>query len=469
MPTLAIQLDSRGATAVLADPAKADSGRFLGSAVVEQPGEAAVLAERLKQAFPQLRGARPEIAVALGADDVRVRRLPIPPAPPEELPAIVALQAAREANTEAEELVVDFLPPGDGASDPVEAFVAWADRTTVGWWEEVAAKLGGKLVVVTSRPLATLSLAQPSEGKTLVVVSRAGGSIDYAAQSGGTPTLLRSAAVRQDDPGGERRELSRTLLSLTDAEPQVFVSEPGEGESIDWGAVVSDTGGDVQTLQSLQAGAAVGLLRSRCCALTPSLNLADPRRPPPVESGKRRQVLLAATAATVLLAGGWMAYERLADIDRQIEVKRAEIAEAEQALEAFEPYRERVASIDAWRATDVTWLDEIERLGRKLRPLKLDSKDFPVESDVRVSRLHATIVAGRGESGGKIELTATARSSSTRELEARLRDATHPVEPISIAENPSGDEYRFDYTALLRSPAATEQDGSDEPTAGGSP
>ncbi|CAN0365670.1 unnamed protein product, partial [Ectocarpus sp. 4 AP-2014] len=200
------------------------------------------------------------------------------------------------------------------------------------------------------------------------------------------------------------------------------------------------------------AAASIGLAATAAGEATPCLNLADPRQPPVVETGRRRQILLGATAATVLLAAGWMAYQRVADLDRQIADKRAEIAEAEASVEAFEPYRDRVTAIDGWRSSDVTWLDELERLGRKLRPVTLDGDDFPEESDVRATLVRATALTSRGESGGKIELAAAARSSSTRELEARLRDESHPVEPISLAESPAKDAYRFDYSALLRAP-----------------
>lgn len=465
MPTLALQLDSRGVVAVLSEPTKAGGLRFAESAIVDRLDDPTKQAETLTQGLKALLGGRVELLVALGPEDLRVKRLPAPPAPPEELPAIVALQAAREAGADAEDLVVDFLPPADAADGPTETFVAWADRITIEHWQEVATKLGGKLVAVTPRPLATLSLVSVTEASLPLLVSRAGDAIDFAATTAGEPTLLRSAHLGEGGDAAAGRELSRTLLSFPDAEPRILHSSAtADGDSIDWSKIANQFGAEPAALQGLEATAALGLAYGYATGTTPSLNLADPRRPPVAETGRRRQVLLVATAATVLLAGGWMAYERVADLDRQIESKRAEIAEAEKAVEAFEPYRERVAAIDAWRVSDVTWLDEIERLGRQLRPVTLDGKDFPEDADVRVSQLRATALAGRGESGGKIELTATARSSSTRELEARLRDDTHPVEPISIAENPAGDAYRFDYTALLRSPAATDED--DLPTGG---
>lgn len=464
MSVLAIQTDSRGVTAVLADRPQAGKAAWSGCATVPLSDDPSTLVDTLKAALPGLRGKRPDVFVALGTEEARVRRLPVPAAPPEELPAIIAMQAAREATAEVEEIVADFLPP-DGSAE--ETFVAWCDATKLAFWEEVAAKLGGKLQAATPRPLATLALAG---GGVTVLVSRAGDALDFAAAStttanNGAPSLLRSVYLGEGDASVISRELSRTLLSLGDADPQVLHAEPSpdaDQRSIDWQTIAGRLGTDGNSLRACHASAAVGLLITATNSDTPSINLADPRRPPVVETGRRRQVLLGATAATVLFAASWMAYQRVADLDRQIEAKRAEIEEATEAVEAFEPYRNRVAAIDAWRASDVTWLDEIERLGRKLRPVPLDGVDFPEDSDVRLTQVRATSLTSRGESGGKIELAAAARSSSTRGLEARLRDDRHPVEPISIAENPSKDAYRFDYNALLRSPAAGEEAGEEE-------
>lgn len=468
MSILALQTDSRGVTAVLVDRPKAGAARFVGAATAAASGEPGKLADALKAALPGLRGARPEVLVALRPEDARVRRLPLPPAPPEELPAIVAMQAAREAAGDSDQIIADFLPLAAGAA---ETFVAWADRSILDFWEEVATKLGGDLAAVAPRPLATLALAGSSDA---LVVSRAGDAIDFAAAADdGGPSLLRSSHLGEGGEGGAaaaRRELSRTLLSLEGAEPRVEHAEPGEdAPPLDWPAVAVKLGTDGAVLAELHAAAAVGLAVTAAGGATPILNLADPRKPPAVETGRRRQVLLGATAATVLLAGAWMAYDRVAGLDRQIEAKRAEIAEATEAVEAFEPYRERVAAIDAWRASDVTWLDEIERLGRKLRPKMLDQADFPADADVRVTQLRATALTSRSESGGKIDLSAAARSSSTRGLEARLRDDLHPIEPISIAENPAKDAYRFDYTALLRSPPAGDEPLDSEPPESDSP
>lgn len=435
-------------------------------ATVATHDKPAALAEALKSALPKGLLGRLELAVALGPDVVRVRRLAVPPVPEAELPAIVAMQAAREAAANVDEHIVDFLPPGE-ADDSTTLLTIAADDSTLKYWREVADELGGKLVAAVPRPLATQMFGAVSDQSAAVVITSAGDAIDLVATLDGRPYLLRSA--RGEAAVGER-ELRRTLLSMSELidDPEAVMiaasdtALSGRSVPIDWAAIGGELGADTDTIAGLRdAAAATGLALGMVRGEKLSLNLADPRRPPVEQTGRRRQILLAATAATVLLAGGWWAYGRLANLDRQITEKQAEMAEARRAVEAFDPYRERVAALDQWRLSEVTWLDEIERLGRKLRPVPLDEKDFPTENDLRVTQFVATAVVGGDEPGGRINLSALARSTSTRELETRLRDAQHPVEPISTAETPATDAYKYKYSVLLRAPAEVET--SDEP------
>ena len=448
MSILAIQVDSRGVTALSTGSRTTE--------IVPLTDEAGDLAAALREKLPSLRGAKPRVGVALGPDAVKVRRLPIPPAPEAELPPIVALQAAREAGVETEDLVVDFLPPTSEVEGPAETFVCWTGVEVVAFWQEVTSKLGGELAVLTARPLALGGLID--DESVAAVASRSGDAVDIAITGSDAPRLLRSAHVG-DNAVAARRELTRSLLSADGESVSAVLTDfetNAEGHTpIDLSSALGD-GFDA----GIEASTAGGLFASMSQARSPSLNLADPRKPPVVETGRRRLAILAAAAAAAVLAGVWVAYDRVAALDRQIAEKKATIAAADETLERFEPIQDKVAAIDAWRRSDVTWLDELERLGRKLRPATLDAKDFPAASDVRVSQVRATALLGRGQRGGKIDLTAQARSSSTRDAESRLRDETHPVEPISIAENTGGDAYRYDYSATLLSPAYSDEEAA---------
>ncbi len=474
VPFLALQTDSRGVTAVVVDGTP--GGGVLGVASVDLPADAGKLVAALKSSLGKSLAGRLEVGIALGADTARVRRLVVPPVPAEELPAIVAMQAARDAAVDVEGLVVDFLPPGESPAEQGTLLVASTEASVLDFWRAVAEGLGGKLSIAAPRPLATIALAADLDAPIVVVATDAGEAIDFVVRVGGVPHLLRSA---RSDQAGASRELRRTLLALNevagDEQPMVVSGADGLGNAatpLDWKAVAESLGGAATQLRA--AGAACGLALAHQRGDISALNLVDPRKPPVAETGRRRQVLLAAATATVLAAGAWMAYERVASLDRQIQEKQAEIAEARKSVKAFDPYRERVATLDDWRQSDVTWLDEFERLGRKLRPESLDSEGFPAENDLRVTQLVATALVGGDEPGGRIDLVAQARSTSTSELESRLRDSLHPVRPISTSETPAQDAYRYKYNVLLRAPAEVQEvelqeTDADEPQAAEDP
>lgn len=455
MTLLALQSDSRGLTALLVEPGK--SAQLLGAVTVARVSAADAQADALKAALPALRGTKLELLVGLGPDEARVRTLTVPPAPEEELPTIVAMQAGREASTDADGLVVDFIASPADEQAP-GALVCWAEAATISWWRDVASRLGAKLTVVTPRPLGTTHLMAVDSFASALLATRAGDDLDFVALKNNAPMLVRSARAPEDNPSAVQRELRRTRLSLTESvEDATLFGEFADAEAISWPSLALKLGAEEASLEVLRgASCAAGLALAAINGVMPSLNLAEPRRAPVAETGRRRQTLLAVATAAIVAAGGWMAYERMAVLDRQIANKQAEIDAASDDVEAFEPFRERVTALDAWRQSDVTWLDELERLGRKLRPEPFDSKDFPVESDLRAIQVMATAVVGGDQSGGRIDLAALARSSSTSDLESRLRDAGHVVEPISTAETPAKDAYRYKYSVLLRSPAAVD-------------
>lgn len=462
MLILALQTDSRGVTAVLAERPKVGAARLVAMATVERNASAEKLAEALRVALPKLRGGKAQLAVALGPDEVRVKRLAVPPAPEGELPPIVAMQAARDAAVDVDSIVVDFAPQQAAHEGPPTVLAAWASIERLAFWREVAEDLGGKLAVATPRPLAIAPLSSegPSgEGTPVLFMARAGDSIDFVAFAGGAPVLLRSAHVGDADA---QRELRRTLLSVSADGVEAPKVVPLHGGLVPNEEIAAANWQEQFAVDHVDATgydkclAVTGLAIHTARAAKPAINLADPRRPPVAQTNRRFQILLGATAATVIAAGAWLVYDRVAQLDSQIADKKKEIAAAEDEVEAFAPYQSKVAAIDEWRQSDVNWLDELDRLSEKLRPAPLNAKDFPEASDIRATQLIATSLLGSDEPGGRLDLTAVARSSSSRELEARLRDDDHPVEPISTTEMAAKDAYRYKYSALLRVPPDTE-------------
>lgn len=450
LQVLALQIDSRGVVAVLADDDRPVA--FATTAVVDDPAR---LAEALRAALPGLRSGKLQLAVAAPPAEARLRRIAVPPAPPEELPPLVRLQAAREAAADADDLVVDYLPPSADESGPLELLTAWTRADRITYWRQVAARLGGKLSVVTPRALAASPLVGAAvRSATTILATSAGDEVDIVALAAGAPIAARSAKLSGPGGAAAQREVRRTLLSLpAEAGAEPVVLSEWDSDQAAFGPRYPSDGVDAQLAASVRTAAAAWGLVVGSSDDAPAINLADPRRPPEKEDTRRRTGLLVAAAAVVLLAGAWMAYDRLASLDREITRLQADLRDAEQYAETFQPQRERVEAVDRWLESDVTWLDEIERLSVKLRPEPLDSKEFAADDDVRLTQLIATASAD-GAPGGRMQLRALARTASTRGLESRLRDDLRPVEPISTSEAEAEDAYRYEYSAVVRTPPA---------------
>ncbi|TWT90144.1 hypothetical protein Mal64_05280 [Pseudobythopirellula maris] len=479
-------------------------GKTLRGAVVESRPGGYVLAERFEIAGAQAKQLGEELArrvpavrkakgsragcklVALAAvDKLRVRPLTLPAAPESELPDLVAMQMQRELSGEADTAVVDFAPLQGAADMPWRVIAVACPQAEIGFWEDLAEAAGASLEGLVVRGLAAASLvgrlAQGEQPTPRLIAAGAGEELDMVVLQGASasPWVLRSGRLVSDDPAGVINTLRRTAVA---AQAEVGASiaavvhaglpagvqrdeleklAPSTHDALAGGALdglVSGMGSDASDLA--QCGAALDALGGA----RPSIDLAHPKKTLEQQGSSRSRWLLAAAAAVVLLAVGWTAYIRLATLDAEIAQTNSDIADARAAIEDFDPYRRQAEEIERWLTTDVTWLDELELLSRRLRPEPLDAEDYPVESDVRVTRLLATVASGERAPGGAIDLHAAIRSASTAELESRLRDGAHQVEPVSMQENTGGGAYGYTYQVVVRVPSEADRIDTLEPT-----
>ncbi|MGL4514253.1 MAG: hypothetical protein ACRCT8_14285 [Lacipirellulaceae bacterium] len=459
--------------AVLAERSRRGDVRIVvrgeASAAVAAASDPAAAASALRAALPGLRRGA-EFLIALGGDALRSRRIAVPPVPADELPELVRLQVERDAQSG---VVIDYSPIAGDSGQP-SALACWCDAAVIDHWRAVAAQLGGRLVTVTSRAIvaAQTIAAQTTTDRTCLAVARAGADLDFVLLEDGAPLVVRSARAGDSDPAAAvLLELRRTLLAIDGvprngaAESSVLtVAHDGGLDAIDSSATGPAATGPAATgpaaidgvrfARARQATESVAatLAMGHAVGDRPTIDLARPRAAKKKTRDWRLQGLVAAAAASALLAGAWGAYARVAALDAKIAAAEARTAEAKRGAEEFRPYREQVETIDRWLATDVTWLDELERLVTRLRPNDVQSKDFPRETDAKLVQLVATARVEGDEPGGTVALQAASASASMAALEARLRDASHPVEPLSTAETSAADSYRYLYRAAIRVP-----------------
>jgi hypothetical protein len=265
-------------------------------------------------------------------------------------------------------------------------------------------------------------------------------------------------------------ELRRTLLAADgvsrdsgSGEAALAIQHDGALDGVDLSGL-----GDTDVVRVERTPDALESMIAR--GLRPAIDLAWPRRAKAPAKDWRLRGLLAGAAASGLMAGAWVAYTKVAALDARIASAESRRTSAQQGIDEFAPYRQQVEEIDRWLSTDVSWLDEIDRLVTRLRPVGVNEKDFPRETDAKLVQIVATARVEGDQPGGVLSLQAAAATPTMAALEGRLRDDEHPVEPLSTAESNAPDAYRYLYRAAVRVPAydpfaAPPSAAAEEPSA----
>jgi hypothetical protein len=205
----------------------------------------------------------------------------------------------------------------------------------------------------------------------------------------------------------------------------------------DWGVDAAS-----QPAESTRLAAALEAALLEAERTAPALDFANPRQRVVVETPKRTRILGGVAAATVLIAGGFYLVNQLWSLDRDTARLNGMAADQRAALEQFEPYVERAEALEKWLATDITWLDELDRATVALRPKQLDDPEYAAEADVLVKSMRTRRPDLNASGGGVLELDTLAKNSDALgPLESRLRDRKHTVRSGNVGREPGGGEY----------------------------
>ena len=458
MQYLTIQVDADRCRMLLVEGNGSAKGRVLVASELAVESDTHAQAESIRALAPMLKRGVP-CALIYGGADLRVRQISVPPVPEEELPEIVRMQVERLAA--AEGLAVDYIPPSQSEGQQ-SLLAAWCDESDLEHWSETIEQLGLRLGFIAPRALCGTSIAPARQDRCLVAVG-ANSQIDFVLYESAKPLLTRSTPLA-DGPQSAERELRRTLLACNDGASDTAVDRvlhdgilPTDTDSIDvqvehFDLVAKSRMLLQETEQQIEASE-LGALEWLINDQKPAIDFANPHGSEVADRSARPRIAILVATACTLLAFAWMAYTYLDNLQAKLDETKQRIEMAEEDTEKFAPYAKRLAQLEAWQATDITWLDELERISRKVRPLRLDAKEFVASSDLRTTQLLGTSYVGSNESGGTIVLSARSKSASTQDLENRLRDKWHEVEPQSTAEVLSDDGYNYRYIATIHVPA----------------
>lgn len=471
-------------------PMKADEAE-------EPQFNATVAGERLRAALDARRVGRIETVVALERNQVELRRLVLPNAPDDELPAMVQFQAAREFNAFGADWLLDFTllsdseegsPEGE-VTRPVMAAAVSPDVSDE--VRRVCEAAGVRLEKILLQPAGSIALwsrdpksAGSSRGAELLL-GLSHGHADLIVLSEGRAVFMRTARLQVDPldnpnnvlglgaeirrtimaahqqlgdqrverivlrgDGPRHRELAQALgsnlsMMVTCFNSLAFVERTGEAA-----ALSTD---DMDAFAPL-----VGLLSEQTDpASRPMFDFLHPREAPkPV--GRRNTIALAATAAVLLIAAlfGWRFYSdyqvtqdhrRLAAKEKQLSKEMGQIrADAAQAREIAE-----------WEQGRIDWLDELHWL----------STTLPDSEEAMLTWIHCQ--ASRTGGKGAMEINGIVRDNGTfSPMEKRLRekDAFHVITPGDKSDNES-EQYRrkFDGAKIAITPISLRGEPGAKP------
>ena len=416
---------------------------------------------------------RAHALVAVRRSVVELQHLTLPPAPESEVPEMVRFQAQRQFNSLEDDGGFDYLPlSGDAhtahhvlavaiAPDPLRHILE-ACRT---------AQLNPCRLTLRSCSVAAL-VAAPTTGQaegpeTRLVVDVLEAEAELTVLVGSRPVFLRSARLPEfDTTAGEaerhRRletEIRRTLAAAqqttaADHVAEVVLLAHGEEHAELVAHLRNGLDMPLRTLDPFAAlerdaavvaaalphasrfGAVIGLLLEESTDARPAIDLLNPRQARPA-GNRRRTVVLAATAAALLV--GFVALRiwlTLSGLDAAIARATSQLAQLDRLVEQVREIDRQVEPLQRWSASDIVWLDELQRL----------SQHFPPPQDAMLTGLQ---VIPHGDSSALL-MQGRARDHHVIDgLEQRLRDENHAVIPEMSQQEDGHSPYTWHFKSSM--------------------
>ena len=196
--------------------------------------------------------------------------------------------------------------------------------------------------------------------------------------------------------------------------------------------------------------AVIGMALGEADRRAPVVDFLHVRRRAAERQFTRQHGLLVAAAALVVIFFGLVLWKRYHDVTRELAQVNEQTTQAQQefARLQFQKTLDQTTSIERWLATDVNWLDELDRLSNQWRPESLDSKTYPAAEDAVVTDL--TLGRGVAKEGGLISIQAVARNPQVvATLEKRLRDEAHQVDTIGGKTDSSVPGYGWSFPLTM--------------------
>jgi hypothetical protein len=405
------------------------------------------MGEKIAAALKPFGAANATTVLAVPRSDLHWANYDLPPAPPEELPNLVAIQGMRDFAIADDGLGFDYVSLDGDHEHPHRVLAVGLGPNALERARNICAAADLKLTRIVPEPFGWIELgrlaarsADAGAAPLAVFAAMAGRQAAVWATAGDELRLVRTVWLAaepnaEEDLAALAGELRRTLLSLSQhggvaagAIPLMYcgddatriagqlsatLSRPVRGVPLEELVETPTTdAAEVAPLAALAAAAASGRKSP--------VDLLNPHRPPAPPSRKRTYALAGAAAGLVALLLAWNGYRRISTPLTEAAAATAKQTELAPTLTRLKTEEDKAAAVDAWLGQSVNLLTEFDHLGQQLRPKELSDKEFNSSEDLIVTKLS---LAGR-----QLTLEGSARSTdAVQAIERRLREGRYRV------------------------------------------
>ena len=326
--------------------------------------------------------------VGVGRDNVQIKLLSLPPAPPEELPDLVRFQAEREFTALGTDAALDFIPISGDAETPNQVLALALSPAGMTEAREVCEALGVEPDRIAVRGCAAAAFASRASGiaanEVALIVNPLAEEADLVVQADDKVILLRT--VRLPDPSqteGRQRaligEIRRTIAAvrqqLTDRQVDKVIicgNEASIGRSSNLAEELKVAVALIDPVAQAPAGlsskgvppeslgrfaAVLGMALSEVERRAPIVDFANVRKRVEVRRFSRVHILAAGVAAAAVL---WFA----AHLWQQISAPTRELAELQNRIRDVELQAETYKDVTAQAAIVERWIGHRRQLAR---------------------------------------------------------------------------------------------------------
>lgn len=429
--------------------------------------------QRLQAALAARGIGRGPALVAVGRSSIELRRLSLPPAPDEELPDMVRLQALPQFGNLGEDWPLDFFPLETGQGPGRDVLAAAISPRVVGQIIATCESADLRVEHLLLRPCGAASLlirrGDPSSHRIRLLVDLLAEEADLTILVEETIVLTRTVRLSGGDeqPRALLAEVRRTIASAQNQLAGERVNQVvlcGEGddqtqlgelirEKLSLSVAYFDPFAGLSRSSDLKASPPaaperfaplLGIVLDEAAGARHAIDFLHTRqKPKPPSHGRRFAIAGAAAAALVLVLalGMWL---HVRSLNAQIVGLEEKSKELDELVSTAQARKQEVGRIDEWKCGDVTWLDKL---------LTLSSTDrFPPAEDARLIDWTAAAATG---GGGEMKLEGRARDSSViKVIERKLRSDDWQVRAGSNRSSDDDREYPwlFDESIVVAPP-----------------